>query len=652
MVLIVVIKGLRLLMSKEKEESLSIIRKNDYRDDLEDEVAMHVHRIMNNPVYKPFKTTKKYTHIEIPEFEPGDKRARLDWQMREIERSRNGYDGMTGNYYWFFNHTWIKHKTRGKIRPDFRATQMHFAKVVDEVINKKGWGLVNVKRRQIGMSTNFAAEHIYRCSFNRDWDIGMSSKSLIDGQNLFSKHKYVHRNCSPFMRAFVNTDRRDAMIFSKWIKSEQTWKGTGSSIISVAPTTTGHAGNAYRVLTLDEVGETDDIMGIWSNAEETLMDADGTRVGTPIMFGTMGDSTTVGKGLIEFWTNADQYRLVRHFLGGYSCALVDALGNDDVEESVRSIVYERKRRESLSKVIYSKYLQKWPLSIEDAFLPPSGAGVGSPILLNKQYVKLMDNPPLAHKGRMSANPEGVSFVADNNNGKIIIYERPELITNGYVAAIDPAEDDDLAKSRDNSNLSTAIIAKPYGLSAPRLVAEYVDRPAKLADYYEQLALLLQWYNNTPVVCEMNKGGFRLKDYFEPRWPKLLALAPRSFNSIKGGFDLKIGVKMTPERKSQMLGLGDAYVENYSEMIPSIRLIEEMKVFGNDHADDDLCAAFLWCLIALQSDRRLVTGIETEAAKNPNLRYETVHGVKQLVSRGNIVSPPTIKTKNPLFNKPR
>lgn len=636
-------------MSKSQEDSPIIIPKNEYREDLEAEVQYHTSRILAT---NPFRVNKKFVPIEIPVFDPRDKRSKLDWELDQIEKCRTGTNDMPGRYYFFHNFVNIKHKSRGKIRPDFRATALHTAKVIDKVIKTTGRGLICVKRRQIGMSWYIAADNIYDCIFNRDFDIGMNSKGLIDSQNLFIKHKYIHRNLPDFLRTYINSDRRDAMIFSGWDKKKQIWKGTGSSIISVAPTPTGHAGNQYKKLVCDELGETEDALAIFSNAEDCIMQ-DGVRVGTFIGFGTMGETNKAGKGLMEFWTKSDQYNFEQLGLWGYSALLLDDRGNDMIEDGVRWILYERKKKESLSSVIYNKFIQRYPLHEDDAFLSISGAGVGSPVLLSKQYKRLMENPPLVHKGRMSPGADGKpQFIADEANGKIIIYERPELIANGYIACNDPAEDDGLEKNRDNSNISTAIIAKPFGLNPPRLVAEYVDRPPLLATYYEQLALLLQWYNNTQLNVELNKGGWRLKDYFEQRWPKLLALSPKSFNSIKGGVELRTGVKMTPERKSQMLGLGDAYVENYSEMIPSIRLIEEFKVFGAEHATDDLATAFLWCLIVLQSDRRVATNVETEAAKNPNLRYETVHGVKQLVSRGNVVSPPTIKTKNPLFNKPR
>jgi len=636
-------------MSKDKDDKFSIISKNDYIEELEAKVQYETARVMAT---NPFMVNKKYTHIEIPEF-GDDHRARLDWELEEIRRCREGYDGMPGRYYFYFNHCWIRHKTRGKIRPDFRATQMDFARVKQEVLDTPGEGLVNIKRRQIGASWDFSADNVYDATFHKEYEIGMNSKSETDSRNLFSKHKYIHRNVSPFLRAYVHIDRRDAMVFGRWVESQKKHIGNMSSIISVAPTPTGHAGNAYAKLVIDEAGEQEELMSLWSNAEECLMDNDGSRVGTPFIFGTMGETGKAGKGLMEFWTKAHLYGLRRYALWGFSCMHLDSFGNDMIEEGIRSIIYERRRKEGMSSIVYNKFRQKWPITEEDAFLIVNGVGVGNPITRSNRYKELQDNPPLQVKGWMRPKIGGSPDFVPDPDGKIIVYERPRLIKNGYCASFDPADDDDATKSRDNSNLSTAIMARPFGLEGPKIVAEYTDRPKKLGDYYEQLAMLLQWYNNTQVLIEMNRGGYRAKDYFEnhqnKEYAKLLSLAPKSPTLVQGGFKMEVGEKMTPARKQQMIGLLDAYWENYPHLIPSLRFIEECGKFGMDHADDDLAVAVGWCLLLLQADHRVASHHDAEASKNPTTQYRNVGGRIELINNGSTLRP-TVKSTNPLFNR--
>lgn len=635
-------------MSKEKEDIAGFVPQNEYQPDLEALVQYHTARVNAG---NPFRVERKHTAIEIPKFKPEDRREQLDWEMREIERCKNGYDGLPGFFYWYINHTWIKHKSRGKIRPDFRASALALAKVIEEVFKTPGRGLVNIKRRQIGMSWFFAALNIWLCTFHKNFDIGMSSKGLIDSQNLFLKHKYVHRNCSPFMRAYVSTDRRDAMFFGRWQKAENKWRGNQSSIISVAPTPTGHAGNQYAALILDEAGETEDLMSLWANAEECLR-AETIRVGTPLIFGTMGDTLKVGKGLMEFWTKAEDYDLTRFPLWGYNSLLMDDLGNDLIEDSIRWIIYQRKKNEGKSPIVRSKFLQKFPLTAEDAFLIISGTGISDPITRSAVYTKLLDNPPISVTGwmrpKIGSTPE---FVPDPD-GKIIIYEHPiSTLKNAYVAANDPAEDDDVKKTRDSSNLSTAIMSRPLGTTGSKIVAEYTDRPVKLGTYYEQLALLLIYYNRTQCLIEMNKGGGRVKDYFEANqdYAKLLSLRPKGPNTVRGGFDMEIGIKKTPANHIQMVGLLESYWEHYKDLINSVRFVEECGKFGADHADDDLATAVGWCLMLLQADHRVATSISEQASQDPKTHLIKVNGRLEYVNN-NFVLRPTVKSSNPLFNR--
>lgn len=633
-------------MAKEEEEKAGIIPKADYDERLETEVAYHVARINAG---NPFRVTKKYSHIEIPDFGSKDYSDKRNWEMEEIRRCLEGYDGMVGRYYFYFNHARIKHKSRGKIRPDFRATQMHFSAAKDRIIKTPGKGLVMIKRRQVGMSWDFSGDNIYDATFNNDFDIGMSSKSENDSRNLFVKHKYIHRNLQPFLKAKVSIDRRDAMIFSEYDKKTNKTTGTGSSIISVAPTPTSHAGNQYRKLVLDESGEVVDLMPMWANAEDTLMQ-ETERVGTPFIFGTMGDVDRAGAGLMEFWLKNDLYNLERYPIWGYNCLLMDDLGNDDIEESVRWILYTRKRKEGGSQIIYNKFVQKYPLDEDDAFLNVNGSGVGNPQLLQKQFKKLTEYPAQQVCGWMRAKVGGGADFVPDPQGKIIIYERPMDLVHGYLSSVDPAEDDDIKKSRDTSNLGTNIMSKPFGVNPPKIVAEFVDRPPKLATYYEQLALLLTWYNKTKVLIEMNKGGWRMKEWFELYYPHLLSLTPKNLNSVKIGFESTVGIKMTPERKIQMKGLLDGYWESYWEYIPSLRFIKECKVFGADHADDDFATSVGWSLIMLQSDKRVAHHLDETKKLLPVTTYKKQGNTIQMLTRGEALKGNIRKINNPLFNR--
>ena len=112
----------------------------------------------------------------------------------------------------------------------------------------------------------------------------------------------------------------------------------------------------------------------------------------------------------------------------------------------------------------------------------------------------------------------------------------------------------------------------------------------------------------------------MKKYFEDKYPQLLALAPVSALSARGGVEWKIGVKMTADRKEQMKGLMEDYIDNYAKFIPSIKLLEQHKVFGDEHADDDVGVSWGWNLIMAQSDKTVVKSREAAVSKNPTVSY--------------------------------
>jgi hypothetical protein len=248
------------------------------------------------------------------------------------------------------------------------------------------------------------------------------------------------------------------------------------------------------------------------------------------------------------------------------------------------------------------------------------------------------------------------FVPDPLNGKIIVYQQPDPNrVNGYIFTCDPAEDDDVEKTRDTSNLSLCGLTKPYGTEPALLVLEYCDRPKKLVDYYQQVAYILLWYRSK-VHIELNKGGWRMLQWFQEHYPELLALLPASYNSAKGGVKMTHGYRITNERKTQLKGLGDAYVENYWSYIPSIRLLDELKVVGAAGKDDDLAMAFLGGLMILQGDPVPAQTAQQATVSTPSVHYEKKNGKITMVTPGvgSFVlntpqqKPPQTRPKSALF----
>lgn len=654
-----------IIMAKQ-EESIAIIRPGEYIEELEDKVKLEYARIMALPtpsedpskggIAKP--VTKKYKHTVRPDF-GNDKKAQADWELNEIFKCIHGDGDIPGKYYYYLNHTKIKNKERGKINPDFRTMDLEWFKFLENIQKTKGKGIVCVKRRQVGMSWKSAADVMHDAQFNIGFDIGMNSKGISDSQQLLEKVRYVYRNQSDFLRVATSTDRRDKIVFAVYDKDEygnrgKLIRGTESSILVVAPTVAGHSGNQYLKLICDEFGETEEGEGLFSNAEDCLIQ-DGVRVGTCILFGSMGDTDKAGKSLMQFWKNAHMYDMVRFPFWGYHELIMDEYGNDNLIESLRWIIYNRRKKENGSSKVYSKFIQKYPLNEQDAFLSITGFGVGNPLIIGQQKINLMNDPPERREGIMKMVGDKPEF-QPHPGGHAILYELPQHgVKDSCTATLDPAEDDFVNKTKDSSDLGFSIVARAWGLMPPRLVARYCHRPQKLEDAYRQIAMMLMLYN-TKLHIEMNKGGWRAYDWFTLNHPELLALSVKAANNLRSGVDLKHGVKMNQDKKLQMEGLLNQYIDNYCLPIPEVeykgipdeKLLDQFGVFGADGQDDDLAVSFGWNLIIQQSDKKIAQSSEAQA-KPSSHSYKNVNGVIRLVTTATPQRRFTLP-KHPLFNR--
>lgn len=640
-------------MAKEKEELADIIPENEYVPELEKEVEYY-YSLAEKP---SFISKKRYTPNKIPE-KFRDKREETDYWFEEIRRMREGYDGLSGKGYGWVNYAKLRDPERGKISPEFRVKQEEFFRKVESMQANPGRGLVGFKRRRWGFSWVVSWDIFHDCMMDEFFQVGMNSKGEMDSRRLFGFVKFIHQNMPEAIRPITSvSDRRDYMEFAYWYDKNKNKivsqkglncekRGTQSWISSVAPTDSAHEGQAYKKLVIDEAGKISNLLTIWNFAEDCL-NLNTRRVGVPIILGTVGDIDKDGKGLKEMYESNEAYDLDRFAVYGYHGLLPDEFGNDRIKEAIRWIIYKRAKKQSTNRKSQETFLQKYPLCEKDAFNQVTSGGVGNIQLINEQITKITINEPERRVGWMRPKPDGGVDFVPNPQGKIIVYDLPKSITDGYVAGCDPADHDAKKKKAgsDVSDLALAILAKPYGTDAPKLVLEYVDRPDKLDGFFEQAAMVLKWYNNTKVLVEDNRA--RMINYFKTNYPHLLPLVPTSILTAKTGYEMKNSITMNEGRKQQIMGLIEDNIDHHSLYIPSIRLLEQFKVFGDLHADDDLAMAYGLALVMLQADKRVAKSAE-EAKSQPFHRYERHGGGLKLVlsnkpmGRSNIPKHPLYK----------
>ena len=573
------------------------------------------------------KNDKYITRARTPE---GVDSFEVDiWRREELRRIKEGHFGMSPKMYFWYNYVRIWDIDVGVLRPEYRVCQQEFFRQIEECQASEKWGLVCVKRRRVGASWLVAADAYHDClmtalSGGRIAKIGMTSKTKDDAIELFKKVKFIYDNLPDWLRLTSSAGNTQTSIdFSEYVKDSQGSRkktGTLSEIVVKPPTETSWEGFGLNKWIADESGKIEGLKSIYSMANE-VMRIGTRRVGTPLVFGTSGDVTKEGRDLKEMWYNSDAYMLKKFFYGGWMGLIVDVFGNDLKEEAIRWIIYERKRRESLSQKEYNDFLQQYPLTVQEAFTSSEQQGLGNQMLITKQMNSLYENPLKEKKGyfKLDKNEE-VVFVADAR-GECIIYEdREPALKNGYVAGVDPTDAESDAPGLSSLSM---MIMKKEGTVPPHIVFQYTARPNVPRDYYEQALMALIYYNKTKVLIERNKSG--MVTYFDERGYKyLLQTTPQGYTRLVGGNTYNIGYYRTPGSKRYGEELIQEYVQDHCDLIPCKDILQELQEYGVKNTDrvDALAATLMF----LKETKVKATSSVDSPSNIPRFGLKRVNGV--------------------------
>jgi len=607
---------------EEEEDDVVLIPKRNYTVENEEKVTMYMatyEDVLRKIGMKPFeKNTTKFTRVKIPVFE--DDRKKRIWEEEEIKRCMFGYKGMSGKMYFYFNYMWMINLSKGRFTPDYRVCQNEWFKLLTETKDEGGWGIACVKRRRVGASWLEALDALHDILFNDFYAVGMNSKTKEDSRLLFEKVGFIFENLPVFLRVIVGGRTKDSIHLYDEEKDElgnDIKTGNQSYVTVKAPTVSAFEGHILNKWICDEAGKQEDLPQMWSFTEDTMME-ETKRVGMPVLFGTSGEIGRAGRGLKEMWDNAEIYRLHRFFFVGYMGLMVDEFGNDMIEETIRWIVYERKRRAGLSIKSYYDFLQKYPLTIEEAFAQSTAGGLGDIVKIKKQLDEISISPPKATRGIMTVNKEDNIVFTPNDLGEIIVYEHAKTGTKDlYVAGCDPVDHDLEFPDPKLSQLSMYIVKKQLGVEPAKIVAQYTARPLKVKDYYEQAAMLLRYYNKTKVLIETNRSGM-VSHFDEIGLKYLLQTTPQGVIKLFGGTSTTIGVNMTTPKKNYLKELSIYYIDDYSKWIPDENLLKEFLVFGADNTDRVM--AFGLALMLLKEDKTVAMKKGATDHRLPSHRY--------------------------------
>lgn len=603
-------------LPSESDDKFRVIPKKEYIPDWEEEVA----RYMKVCGSLPFNDIL-YTHVEIPKELKGLELNK--WYSEQVKRCKEGYNGMCGKMYFFYNFCYIQGQKK-KQRPDFRVIDNVWFQTIEACQKSNEWGVICVKRRRVGASWKEAADVLHDCLFNSHFNVGMNSKTERDSIALFNKVKFLYEHLPQFLRIpTTKSNTKNFLDFSYVVKDKngnKNTKGNFSTVMAVAPTDNAYEGLMLGKWVCDEAGKIKNLATMWQYTEDCLLQ-ETRRVGMPIIFGTAGDIGAEGKDLEYMWRNAAQYKLKKFFFAGWMGLACDEYGNDNKEECIRWIVYERKRREGLRIEELNTFIQKYPLTVPEAFTVTTSAGVGNIVKIKAQQHSLREEPVKKVHGYFSMNAVGkVSWIPDPK-GRAIIYEHPqESLESLYLGGCDPADHNDTYD--EVSDLCMYIMKRRHGTDPPRIVFEYLDRPSDVTEFYEQAMMASLYYNKAKILIERNRYG--MINFFEKSEYKfLLARTPKGVIRVHSGKTMTYGLMMTPANKEYLKELLAKYIEDYYEFIPSYELLDEFLYFGARNTDRAM--SFGICLILLEDYNYPIQTKAQAISKIPHFGFKNVNG---------------------------
>ena len=182
-------------MSKPNEDIAGIIPENEWQPELEKDVQYYL-SIAPPPL---FVSKKRYTPDKFPE-KFSNKADELDFKLDVIRKLTEGHNGLSAKGWGWLNCAMLRDPERGKIKPEFRATQESYFQKIESLQKNPGRGMVGWKRRRIGVSWMESWDLEHDSMTKPFHQAGMCSKSETDSRNLFKHVKFIHQNLPDWLR--------------------------------------------------------------------------------------------------------------------------------------------------------------------------------------------------------------------------------------------------------------------------------------------------------------------------------------------------------------------------------------------------------------------------------------------------------------------
>ena len=356
-------------------------------------------------------------------------------------------------------------------------------------------------------------------------------------------------------------------------------KGTRNSVFGVTTNDNPEKARGSRAARIiyEEIGKFPKFQVAWTTNEPSVREGKETW-GQQIGIGTGGSEGSNFYGILQMLYNPRGYNIYAlpniydknangkgetvFFFGAYlnRGGFYNENGVSDVVATILDILMKRYtvKYNSTDPARLTQVVAERPLTIQEAIMRKESSLFPAAQLSDRKN-ELDANPNIyddVYTGRMVIKNGKPDFVPSDVNvirefphkdnkleGGIEIFQLPKKDSSGnvpynrYIAGTDPVDDDD---AKESLSLQSTFI---LDLWTDEIVAEYTGRPTFADDYYEQLRLLLMFYNARDNYENNKKGLFAyfnrmnslylLSDRLEYLKDKEITKVPGVGNNSKG-----------------------------------------------------------------------------------------------------------------------
>lgn len=553
-----------------------------------------------------------------------EKQQKVELFWGEVRRRmRDGYDGMSGYMWTYFNFGWLKAKS-GRIVVKYRRNDNDIFWLMDACArhdNQRysgyfGSGIIEIGRRRLGKTSRIGGKIYHDMVFEKDIDIIVTSKTEADAadQIINQKLMFFFDRLPYRLRPSVLHRPLGLLHLGKKVSDPGNKKGfriggKNTRVFSRASRPEASEGNTINSWYADEIGKTAGFEDTLLMIYPALADEDGYKIeGFRYLTGVSGDMADFPDAE-RIWKSAEDFGLIRWFSPGWYGVYCDEDGNEDVEKFVREELTKRHKiltNKSLTPAERDKKIrtrqQQYPLTVEESYLG-SSTGKFDTDRINAQIVRLEDNPIEMMSGDIDWDIPGSTVkMTPNIAGKVSFIEPPKSGCK-YIIGVDayglkqtdegskgaawvfklrnsnlsPIDQDHIlgelsrtsnAEKRMKLHLELGHLPVAYYEDAPRNPKQFADKVAALARYYEKFGNGKTNMFRDKVMILTETQPSIIFDYLLEHHSSRVMRSPLRPDKVATKNDLynKYGLDMKGFWAEKRLGEISSYIENFCDRI--------------------------------------------------------------------------------------